>query len=895
MAFDLFKGPLLNLQSQPHYGKGAINGSGVRNTPGSVFELASRSESNNSESDPSATPPQSKPTPTRLPLLKDFTDKDHNKRKDSAVPGKQKGRNSSSEYDSPKSLDQERERYWRKIRDRLDRDSSPPRSKEKQKTNHHGAYRKIISLASSPRQEIAKHKWKYSSSSSSEKLSIPAPSPAAKAKYPSLERRDNSKQKASTDQVRLSDGKGRTNSNHSASSGGSGSSSQKYRTGSTTDSYNSNPSVSPISGPSSINDWEDRFVVHMPSAREPNPPTMDVQQITQYQKSIEKVQKEGESMVDPDTLPSPRITTPEQHMKSPDMNGKRLGTLDGQDSRPSPSKNDANDALTYQPSLPRFYCPDEVGKQRCSTIWEESSMGPKPKSPHANPDGSFLGCKEINGAHDRNPDEILYFATPERPKVVNVLPSRMPRVSRESRLAPMRQTKRAPGGPSLVQQEWEPISRNLKHAQCSKPSPKLLCRDAQCQQLKTKNFTNPGAKESPNSTKKQTGSSESQKANLRPDDVFIITPTITRTLVTMADLRSPLPRHPGVKEPIARSAGEIITDARTRLPINIKAAASPSGLRRVTQNSWGKSNAPSAKPSDPAPVRSVPIVTHRTGSNVATTERPTAVSKPRGMRGFIRTTGTPKSSTEPHVKPLPDKPSDPTASSPSTRPSTIPPRKPTPYYSEEKLSKPISRAASRPSRLKGLSNRGDAMMQAKIVDVVAELDGNQVDDHREDNSGNGGSPPNIDQSDTKIQAGVKGIMSCETLHMIIDMAYLFIAQMQGFYRQIEANRGSKVILVNLFLGGLLGMLEHCLYVLRNGLAVVSAYNTTGVWPKAHDKDTAWLLTDLCQALVYLVVLGFVAMVIARVVGFVILIGTWIMWFARPFVLAFRTISRVVSL
>ncbi|KAL4917246.1 hypothetical protein BDW62DRAFT_86554 [Aspergillus aurantiobrunneus] len=894
MTFDtpLANGHLLNLQPRPHRGKGTMLGSDADDTQDDgPVELSTRSGSNNSEANTSATSPQSKATPTRLPVLKDFTDKDHRERKDISTPVKQKGRDWSSEHESPKSLDQERERYWRKVRGRFDRDTLSPRNKEKQKANYHGAYRKIISLASSPRQEIAQ-KLKYSGSSSSEKSCTSETSPAAKANNSTPERQNDSKESTSSNQDRFSDGKGRMNSNHSASSGGSGSSSQKFKTDSTTDSsYNSNSSVSPISGPST-KEWEDKFVVNMPSAREPNPPTLNVRQITQYQNSIEKVQKEGVSMVDPDTLPSPRTLTPEHHLRPPDQNGKRLGMLDGQDSRPSSSNKDADSGLTY-PDHPHYYCPDEVGKQRFSTIWEESSTSPKQKSPNANPDGSFLGCKEINGPHDRNPDEILYFSTPERPKVVNIPPSRTPRMPRELKLAPLRQTERAPGE-SLVQEEWEPISQNLKHAQCSKLSPKLLCREAQCQQLKTKKFTNPTAKEGPDSTGKRTGSSENLKSNPRADDVFIITPTITRTMVTMTDLRHDPPRNAGVREPTARSAGEIITDTRTKLPINTKAGASPSGLRRVSQNSWERLNAHSAKASDPAPAMNIPAVRHRAEAKATTTDRSTAVGKPRGMRGFTRTPGIPRSSTETRIDTPPDKTSGSTDSSLSTRATNIPSRKSTPRSSEARRSSLTDRTIYSPSAHRSSSQPCGTMMQAKIVDV-AELDGHQVNDHRENNFGNNSSHSNYDQLDNRIRPDITRIMSSETLHMIIDMIFLFGNQVQGFCQQIKANRGSKLVLLKLFLNGILGMLEHCLLVLRKGLAVISAYNTTGVWPKANDKDLAWLFTDLGQALVYLVVLGFVAMVIARAVGFVILIGSWVVWFARPFALAFRTVSRVLSL
>ncbi|KAL4939527.1 hypothetical protein BDV06DRAFT_35086 [Aspergillus oleicola] len=881
----LSNGRMLNRQSRPRHSKSAIIDSGANGTQIGAAEVATALESNKSGTDETPPTPPPKRTPTKLPVLKVVTDKDQNGTEPGTSPGSGKGRDGSSEYESPKSLDQERERYWQKIRDRFDKDS----------LTRSGAYRKFISLATSPRQEIAKHKSKHTNDSSTDKSSTTEISLTAKTNNLTPKGRNGLIESTSTDQSRVSYISGRTKSNHSASSNGSGASSLRNKTGSTTNpSINTGSSVSPISSRSSRKEWEDRFVVHMPSAREPNPPTMGVRQIAQYQKSIERVQKEGGSLVDPDTLPSPRSGTPEQQPKYSELGGKWVGTLDGHDSRTSSSKDDAD----LYPNNNRYYCPDEIGKRhRFSTIWEEASTAPKQKSPPANSDGSFLGCKEINGPNDRNPDEILYLSTPERPKVVDIPPSRMSKVPKESKLGPARQTKGAPGETKLVQEEWEPISRNLRHAQCSRPSPKILCREAQCQQLKTKSSTSLDAKDTHDSTEKQIGSSENQKSIPKPDDVFIITPTITRTMVTMTDLRDHLPKQSGIREPVASSAGEIITDARTRFPINTKAGAPPSGLRRLSQNSWQKSSAPSATLSGPAPATNVPAVRFRADTEAITTattaDKATTVEKPRGMRGCIRTPGIPKSSTESRIDLPTDRPIKINVSTPLTRSNHVQPRKSSLGHSAEaKNETPAMKKSPSPPPRKSSMRPLSALMQAKIVNV-AELDGYQVDDHRETTPSTIASPSNHDESGSKTQPDIKKIISSDTIHMTISMVFVFVAQVQGFCRQIKDNRASKVVLLKLFLNSIFDMLEHCLLVLRRGLGVLSEYNTTGVWPKTKDQDIAWLLADIGQALVYLAVLGFIGMVIARAIGFMILTGTWILWLVRPFVLAVRAISRFI--
>ncbi|EEP77603.1 predicted protein [Uncinocarpus reesii 1704] len=65
---------------------------------------------------------------------------------------------------------------------------------------------------------------------------------------------------------------------------------------------------------------EDRFVVNMPSAREPCPPTMTTQQISEFQKAIDRIYKNGEKFVDP-KIP---LTPPEPAPNGPSTPPKKL-------------------------------------------------------------------------------------------------------------------------------------------------------------------------------------------------------------------------------------------------------------------------------------------------------------------------------------------------------------------------------------------------------------------------------------------------------------------------------------------------------------------------------------------------------------------------------------------
>lgn len=174
----------------------------------------------------------------------------------------------------------------------------------------------------------------------------------------------------------------------------------------TTDSSEqSHPSVSPVSAEdSSMTEWEDRFVVHMPTAKDPSPPTMTAHQIAQYQQSIEKVHRSGGQMVDPDALPSPPRPSPTVKANANAYQDQKPGPFKAYDGRPMPSLPETNQQVATPPQAqgpPGYYSPDEIGKKRFSTIWEESSPSKSKDKRSSAADGSFLGCKQINGPREQ--------------------------------------------------------------------------------------------------------------------------------------------------------------------------------------------------------------------------------------------------------------------------------------------------------------------------------------------------------------------------------------------------------------------------------------------------------------------------------------------------------------
>ncbi|PLN76602.1 hypothetical protein BDW42DRAFT_178396 [Aspergillus taichungensis] len=778
---------------------------------------------------------------------------------------------------SPKSTGKDGEQAERKDNERFTKDTpSPTPSKEKQKVSYE-AYRKIVSLASSSRQEIAKHKLKYTGGS-------------PKSAIPSLRGANSSPKAESGPSGSSPRNSGRTShrgtiKGQALDINASDSSSQKYqeRNDTATDSSaQSYPSVSPVSQPGSpITDWEDRFVVNMPSAKEPNPPGLSEHQIRKFQQSIESVHEAGGGMLDPDTLPSPRTTSPEDNANHRQREQK-VGTLDGQESLRASSEPEE------QPPGPSnsggYYCPEEVGKQRFSTIWEDASGKPERTSPRHNPDGSFLGCKEINGPHDKNPDEILLFSTTEeRPRVVDVPPPRF-RNPRDGKRAAARHGTTALEETN-VQEEWKSISQNLKHAQCWKSSPNTRCRDTKCQ---PPCLPRPQGKANlPQRTNAVKDDNHGFKGHgTKPDDVLIITPTITRSMVTMADVRAHAPRQPGAQGPASRTAGEIIPGARAKHQMS----SSPSGLRRATQNSWDISNASSAGFSKSNHPRNARFAKNRPDRGAPGVEGPNTLS------GYIRIPALVKSfrsSTEnlaqsmSIAKPL----QSPTSSTASSDKENAPLRS---VSDTCQLSKsPTNGIHSSIDTTVSQRDFRDVLPSSRIMEV-AELDGHQVEKSRDATplqpKPTTDSPSKISKPTTNNH---QAAANSATMGLLVDILALSAAQVQTLYNQVMANRHSKTTLAKIGANSMLYMVAHCLRVIKDLLTAVSIWNTTGRWPRPSKKDLAISVTEFVQALAYTIVLAFVMVIVGRMSGYIVLIGSWVVWFAKPFAWLIGAMGRAL--
>ena len=942
--------------------------------------------------------------------------------------------------------DRDRDRYWSKLRDKFEKESSPL----SQRVSYHRT--RETDKKDSPNQANNWQESRYTAVREEATSRVPqprrtVPTPTANVKSSSYNALNELCHSDSHKPWQIQEG-------HWSPVDGHETTAQKSEmTDTTTESSpRSRPSISPVSDDSSVTDcdWEDRFVVHMPSAKEPNPPMMTSQQITEYQKSIEKVRRDGGQMVDPNTRPSPRKDSPEgkPHLVLPrDRKSGGSGQFKAYDGRPMQLQPEVDrqpapappPAPVQEPSpqslgpqgQKNYYSPDEVGKNRISTIWEEQSpTRSKEKRSSAITDGSFLGCKEINGPGTKNPDEILLFASGENSKNLQPRPlaangrkkqkeekKKAPRKSEESRRAPRKseESHLAPhkSGESLVQEEWAQLSRNSKQAPCSRSSSATLCQEPICSQNELpRTDSNGSSKENFYLAPSTSSSSEKLEGARGDDDVFIITPTITRTMLPTPtpekqerkkdekreEKKASIPKAQGLRRPGGTGqsgTGEAVKAIRAKAQV----ISTPSGLRPAAAASQVKSTASSLASSKTTPLSSIPtakdkekekdsIATTATTTTTATKEvsatkqEVTVKNSPKSkdkekddhakqagnsIRGFIRTsglarsTGLVRSPTEslatilrngteslrnraeslrkgngssisrnsspisqpsgpsrdnsessrsersfrsarenatppPSSKPSPAKKEN---QSPASKPSA---EKPSPMEKASKaemsppVEKPVEKSPlsaekiARAERLERFKEQARLRRATRTIEI-AELDGHQVPSNKKslqsnitdvcDDLGDLGSQ---DKDETSKDAG-----NAMALSMIFEIVFVAVAHMHKGLLQVTDSPYAKFVVSNV-----LNMVRHCYRVFSRVYRAVSKYQTTGTWPKAtSDQAVSRFLTELLQAIMYLFILGFAFTMVGRAASYIVLVGSWIVWFARPFAWAFQCVGRAL--
>ncbi|KAJ5604616.1 hypothetical protein N7510_009770 [Penicillium lagena] len=780
----------------------------------------------------------------------------------------------------------------------------------------------------------------------------------------------------------------------------------------TTDSSEqSHPSVSPVSAEDSpMTEWEDRFVVHMPTAKDPNPPTMTAHQIAQYQQSIERVHRSGGKMVDPDALPSPPRSSPKVKANPGAHQDQKPCSFKAYDGRPMPSLPETSQQLatphqTHGP--PGYYSPDEIGKKRFSTIWEESSPSKSKDKRSSAADGSFLGCKQINGPREqpredtilapgeKNPDEILLFSTDDTSSDPQYAPPKYELKSRqieEKNAATANRTVRT-AKQAVLQDEWATTSRNTKHVQCSKPSSRTLCRDHCCQQHERSRESAHNSNKENSLPTGHSGLPEIPDDDPRGDDVFIITPTITRTLIPTTEKKAVYPKQQGIRRPSIGNGQAITGEAMKAVRAKPQMVSTTlSGLRPSIPASLTTSTGPKMTHSQTTQLSRV--LPAKVDAKEKEERPPHTRQSSGGIRGFIRTSGLVKSPTDGlasmirngagslHLPDSSRKPSPITLSAPPSRDNSDSSRSSKSFYSA-KGSTPASSVKEDHTVVHSL------LRSTKVVEI-AELDGQQVSNPKESIrvpkepkvAKEAPKPlkeaPKVPKEASKVPKEASKVpkeasklpketskLSKEIPNMPRELPKLpkeipksNTAQTRAEAREIrslekiitrekrqvtkdkpkekhtsrkDASPLDKAITVRdvkdafnpvalsvafeltitaathiyrnfrnwidnphikSVLGSIMNMARHCYRVFMRIFRAVSRYQSTGTWPKPHnDQAISKFLVELLQAIVYLFVLGFGAVVFGRIAGYVVLVGSWVVWFARPFAWTVQSVGR----
>lgn len=625
------------------------------------------------------------------------------------------------------------------------------------------------------------------------------------------------------------------------------------------------------------NNWEDRFVVNMPSAREPNPPTMTVQQILEYQKSMEKVHREGGKMLDPDALPSPRAVTPE----GKDVPTQKLEKQPSTVIKRKPVRNFSGKTYTRPPVSPplpprQYYNADDVGRNHVRPI-DDGSPRTQEDRRLSTVGETFLGCQEINKA--KGPDEILVFPV--------LKDSPYPAIP----LSPVSKRKSAEKRRSDIKQKSQPAEEKTILHDGEKPPPFLSSKPIQCSKQPLSNPPglsglnkplpkSPKRKSLPplpkESSEKPLDSNTSGKENRSDDDVFIITPTITHTLIpntiptSTTDLDVQYNQSPRVDNTlqVPRKSSRLTT--------------SRSPLLQQVQMSSGRSEMLFMMPPGNTPRKGV-LDSKNKGTAPQNHERSSIMS------GYIRTSRM--MTSEQDVNDARDehefclcrrciaKNQNPIKNLDCPLIFEDIPRLPTPRFQD--LTAP-------PSPVQEERPKSSVQVQTPRTAEIAELDGQQV--HASENpfhEQDGGPVKRNENKDVDTEASGSAI-NLISLALLFDIFLLSVAQLCDFARHYHISDHATVMAERVF-----EMAEHCFHVARRVLNAIVIYKRTGSWPKSNNEEIALLMRDMGQACIYFFVLGFVIMIIGRAAGYIVLFGSWVVWFAKPFGWVFGKVGKIL--
>lgn len=605
----------------------------------------------------------------------------------------------------------------------------------------------------------------------------------------------------------------------------------------------------PIPGQPS-NGWEDRFVLNMPHAREPNLPTMTHEQIMNFQSNMEKDHREHGAIMNPEGSHNPQAVAPRNYGIPPSRRPEDGSSSDKMDQPPrTPSDHS-------QP----YFCPDDVGRDQVSPIlnisrpWlRESQYSIKP--------GSHITYKQIFWPIPESMDEGSLIPTVNnyrRPLTLNKTKEEESVVIRGGTL----QEK-------AIIQGGQMSSQSMRTSPCLKQriinqsqESRLHISPKQTGMLTIDSPSLSPLKQKPDLTILE---KENQAEEIKNgDDVFIITPIMIPTTI-------PRSSTPHLQLLCHQERRKLSTS-------ELESRCANFSVR------FGSESETSMNPVN-ALIQDMHTPNHEDGSHWKSEDTSATLHMPKMNLSQSKAGDTPDKHRYPirwRFNPAGNK---------CLRKLNIETifqnlpwigesrdRQVTPKGNKDRNSRDIDISKLHNLLLEGCyTNRTESQRAQYSPDRNSrnKLLGGKRETNMQvhDNSNEDGVPgSNHSSTDSIINTSFLG------LYLLIDLFLLCFSRLQA--ASVERNQ-----MLHHFIPALRrlhAMAKRCLQLSGRILYACFVYWRTGLWPRYSKEELALLMQDIGRAAISFIVLVIVLSIIGKVAECVVLVASWVVWLSKPF-------------
>lgn len=615
-----------------------------------------------------------------------------------------------------------------------------------------------------------------------------------------------------------------------------------------------------------LSELEDRFVVNMPSARDPCPPTMTAEQIEEFQKNIDRVRRGGGFTLNSD-IPAgladdARGGTPKGPQKrtfsiirkavGSSPSGSRWKQPDGgrkhTNNTLKPHGQDSNLPRISSAPIPRqreYYNADEVGRDLVGSTFNRQvagDVGGRSRNVSQNP---FLDVSEGQENDKKNSDGSPLF-----PKTNNSpLPVSTSGTKTEQTIT---------GGQEPVLVGIHDGGQDLQKAQQTSPSAKQ-CR---CLSHTIPSRVSPEPQwlryDLPSLSKGAGQSARMEKENQGAVAyTSTSTSTTTSTPITTSFNQDHITDQKQAVNPSCLDGADGIACAHH---MTIDHTGHPLNETEAPVQAWNKD----AVSCDAAPPKTAPSQTHA----VAAPTQQTRSQVPLNMPGSTRMQETPNGDGKTnapsgercercqgyyHVR---DKENQ--------TPSVL--KKSYTLVEQSCIRSLEKRVPARNGKLYRRNTDGQPMAPVEAdrpccgcKAVLKRAGGGQAPGSEDSTNG----PPKGDSDSTNEFS-------------FLDPVLAFLSEGYTLLQEHRAFQHAKTITDRL-----LSMSAHCFNVVVRVYDCCCVYSQTGSWPPFEDQELNQLMRDLGRAGVYLVILAIVATLLGKAWTYIVIVGSWFFWVLTP--------------